>query len=359
MAGRKDEGAQDVPGRGGNRLLYGLLAILALGIFALLAWPKDRGSEPPPSPDRVGGITSLVTEAPEDVRQIPANSFFTWSREEYQAPVTFESGGIRITVTSEAEGDLYTPVFDIEAPDMVPYRLRGQTTSPGASHRIGVGRLNPQARIPHVVLASFSGGAHCCTTISVAAPVGQQFQMLNLGEWDGGGVSDFPADVSGDGVADFVFRDNAFLYAFASYADSYAPPVVLNVIGTRVANVSKAPAFRPLMAQSAERARSACLAPEGGVPNGACAAYVAAAARIGRFQQAWSDMLSSHDPDAAWELPTGCRIDAQGECPEEQRIVYESYPEALYQFLIDTGYIAPGASAPAAPQDELLTIDIP
>ena len=332
----------------GNKVLYGLILLALVAIAALFAWPKDRGDKGLATVEQDPGVVSLVTQAPDNVREVPSGTFFSWSREEFEAPVTIQSDGVRITVMSEADGDsgLFTPVFRIEAPDMASHILRGDSTTPSNAHRIGVGRLNRQARIPHVVLATYSGGAHCCTTVMVAAPVGTRFQTIDLGEWDGAGVNDFPSDLSGDGVADFVFSDNAFLYTFASYADSFAPPVILNVVGTRVENVSRARAFRPQFGRFVERARPACLSPDSGIPNGACAGYVAAAARLGRFDQAWADMLRAYDPDAGWDVPPSCRVEARGICPDDQQIVYDYYPEALYQFLIDTGYIAPGTPRP-------------
>jgi hypothetical protein len=87
--------------------------------------------------------------------------------------------------------------------------------------------------------------------------------------------------------------------------------------------------------------RERCVHPESqGNQNGACAAYVAAAARVGRFQAAWAEMLHSYQRDSNWDLPTGCRVDDRNRgCPPADIIHYRNYPDALRHFLIRLHYI--------------------
>ena len=106
--------------------------------------------------------------------------------------------------------------------------------------------------------------------------------MIDFGEWDGDYSDRMPSDLDGDGVIDFVFYDNAFLYAFASYAESGAPPLVMNVVDGDVVDVSDRPGFRYLFEDALREHRQYCLRPRDMSPNGACAAYAAAAARVGR-----------------------------------------------------------------------------
>ncbi|WP_106639100.1 hypothetical protein [Allosphingosinicella vermicomposti] len=332
-----------------NWPLYLLGGILLLGVAALFAWPKDNGAPADNAATTTLPDTDLtnVVQAEEAAQQIAAGTFVEWSAAKYPEPVTFQSGEIRVRVSSVVEDDLAAPEVTVSAPGMNDHVMRGEAAQPTATHRIGIGRLNPQARIDHVILASYSGGAHCCTAIQVAVPSGDSFVTADLGEWDGEGISEFPRDLSGDGTADFILYDNAFLYAFTAYAFSEAPPAVYNLVGAKFADVSRAPAFRPLfakrMTESGERCR-----PDGESPrNGACAAFVASAARIGRFDEAWAQMLRSYENDAEWDLPTGCRVSTKGECPEDQLIEYSSYPEALRAFLIERGYLPTSAAAPS------------
>ncbi|QPQ55396.1 hypothetical protein IC614_01940 [Allosphingosinicella flava] len=337
----------------GNRILIGLIAIVVLGVAALFAWPKDGVR--PASPSSIAAPeASMVNDmqAADDAQAIAPGTFAEWSAERYPEAVTFKAGELRVTVTAVLDEGMAAPEVRVTAPGMKDHVMKGELAQPTATHRIGVGRLNPQARIDHIILASYSGGAHCCTRIQVAAPLGEGFTTVDLGEWDGAGLNEFPKDISGDGVADFVLYDNAFLYAFAPYAFSDAPPLVYNLVGTKFRDVSKAPAFRPLFAKSMANSRADCITPQDDNPrNGACAAYVASAARAGRLDQAWGEMLTSYGQSEEWDLPPSCKVKAEP-CPDDQQFVQPNYPDALSDFLVSTGYIPAGTQLPNVPQED-------
>ena len=77
---------------------------------------------------------------------------------------------------------------------------------------------------PQVVVTHFTGGAHCCTLMKVLTFVDGRWETVNVGEFD----SDGPQidDLNGDGAVELVGKDDVFDYAFASYAETYAPPKV-------------------------------------------------------------------------------------------------------------------------------------
>ena len=54
-----------------------------------------------------------------------------------------------------------------------------------------------------------------------------RWEAVNVGEFD----SDGPQieDLNGDGAVELVGKDDSFDYAFASYAESYAPPKILRL----------------------------------------------------------------------------------------------------------------------------------
>jgi hypothetical protein len=75
--------------------------------------------------------------------------------------------------------------------------------------------------------------------------------------------------------------------------------------------------------------------------NGACAAYVAAAARLGKFAPAMkeAEMLAATGKDI--ELPISCRVaEVNGLCPAGMERKFFSFSDALRWFLRDTGYIS-------------------
>lgn len=184
---------------------------------------------------------------------------------------------------------------------------------------------------PIVLFQTYSGGAHCCITVKAIVPEGGGLQAVPVYSGDGGPVETPPRDVNGDGRIDFVFPDNAFYYAFASYAESLAPARIVNIVDGRAVDVSDRPDFRSVYEGEIADARAACIGGEGGDdggnPNGACAAYVAIAARLGRFDAAWAEMLRHYRRDAGIDFP-GDRMEGKLD-----------YPNALRRFLIEHHYI--------------------
>jgi hypothetical protein len=204
--------------------------------------------------------------------------------------------------------------------------------------RVNVGRLGGGR--PFILFQTYTGGAHCCADVRMILPEGRRLRAVQVGIWDGEFV-DLPTDLDGDGIPDFVVRDNRFLYAFASYAGSAAPPQVWNVIDGRAVDVSADPRFRMLFSAALAEDRARCL--EGGSEaNAPCAAFVADAARIGRaeFEQAWREMLPHYERSPAFGFPQGCRVATRdAPCPEQQRFDYPDFPSALRPFLEQAGYL--------------------
>ncbi len=267
-----------------------------------------------------------------------------WSYAQNEAPIVYRIGDVRLTVRGIRSGDadeltLVRPAVSVAVPGFAPVVVEGSDSSATFEHRISVGRWEGQR--PYVMLQSFTGGAHCCNLVQLVIPEGNRLRAVELGQWDGGYLDALPIDLDGDGRLDFVFVDNRFLYAFASYADSYAPPQIINLIDGRREDVSNRPGFRPLFETAFAEQRRACVAPsEDRVVNGACAAFVASATRLGRFDQAWAEMLRAYDRNSDWELPVECRVPSvNGLCPEADSIVSRDYPTALRAFLVRNDYI--------------------
>ncbi|MGI8840089.1 MAG: hypothetical protein ACR2F8_04810 [Caulobacteraceae bacterium] len=225
-----------------------------------------------------------------------------------------------------------------------------------ASMSFGVGKFDTYSPIPQVVMTSFSGGAHCCLNIKLADFVNGAWKTLTVYESDTDQI-DFPIDVDGDGLLDFVLSDDRFNYVFASHAGSWTPPLILNIVRGRVADVSKESRYRSLYETDFSKTKAACETGqfnEGGKTypteiNGACAAYVADGTRLGRTQEAWSFMLAHYDhsngadgdPNPGF-LPTKCFVALVNfECPVGKEHTFATYPEALRWFLGDNGYLPP------------------
>lgn len=263
----------------------------------------------------------------------------TWSQQRRPRPVTYRFGDIALEVRPVADHGLYAPQVTVR---QGRYRavMNGAATPPAYEHKLGVGLLDRRGT-RFVYFQSFTGGAHCCNQMQAAVIGPRGIRVVEIGTFDGGPEDAFPRDIDGDGNVDFVQRDNSFLYTFASYAGSFAPPQILNIVGNRTVDVSTRPGFRRLFREAMNEAQPICVRPEVD-RNGACAGYVASAARAGEFDRAWSAMLTAYDRDSGWDLPTGCRValDRQGGCPAAATIRYANFPDALRAFLVRQGYLA-------------------
>ncbi len=288
------------------------------------------------------GIAGPVDGQP--VRTVEPGTSISWSWSTHEGPARYRVGDLLVVIRGETSGEdpetmLVRPVVTVEAPGQPPVTIEGGDTRPTYSHLVTFGRW--ESGRPYVMLQSFTGGAHCCNEVQLVVPHEGRLAAVHFGSWDGDYAEDLPSDLDGDGRIDFVFLDNSFLYAFASYADSYAPPLVLNVVDSAIVDVSARPGFRLLFEAALPDQRRACVSPEVERPrNGACAAFVATAARAGRFDQAWAEMLAAYDRASDWDLPDGCRS-AASPCPAAEIVRFTDFPSALRHFLARQGYITP------------------
>jgi hypothetical protein len=239
----------------------------------------------------------------------------------------------------DAKGGPPAPLLEVRGGSGPSGRDLGETAFDPAQADFGVFRLDSSVPLPQVLFASFWGGAHCCYRIDVLEQVGGRWKVLPLGAFD----SDPPKevrDIDGDGVSDIVLVDDSFDYAFASFAGSWQPPVVINIRGGRVWDVSARPRYRGVYQADMRKAQSVCQSRRSD-RNGACAGFVADAARLGRRAWAWKIMLKSYDRTSdVW--PEGCKVDVAGrDCPEGKQIAFKSFPDALNAFLRAYGYARP------------------
>ncbi len=341
----------------GRRLrpyVIGMMVVVAILLVVVLGWAMSPtvqdGQTKPPVAGRRAPEASPMPVAPAGP-ELTVGETLEWSPETASPETVRQVGTLVVRITRKAEDDMVAPVVTVSRGDDAVV-MTGESVGPTYTHRISSVR-NVAGAGPVVMLQSFSGGAHCCNHVQLAGLSGGRMKIVDLGSWDGDGMG-VPTDLNGDGVADFVERDNAFLYAFAAYAMSYAPPTVLNVTGGRVVDVSRRKDYRRLYLEEMAKAGETCrTAADGMDRNGACPSYVASAARVGRLDEAWADMVRSYSATEDWEYPTGCTTRTAGECPEASRIVYKSYPEALLAFLKQHGYVSVGWTPTDASMPEM------
>ena len=123
--------------------------------------------------------------------------------------------------------------------------------------------------------------------------------MTDVATVEGLALADFPKDLDGDGVADLVLPDDRFAYAFTFFAGSYMPPRVWNVANGQVVDVSAQPRYAAIFRKDMAGAETYCKQHA----NGACAAFVADAARLGQRDRAWPIMVANWDQTTNWDWP--------------------------------------------------------
>ncbi len=206
---------------------------------------------------------------------------------------------------------------------------------------VGVGRLAKSDPAPVVILEGYSGGMHCCGTFQLVAAVGDAVKVLPLTGIDGGPGKRFPRDIDGDGVRDIERQDDGFRYAFASGAGSWSPPVIYNLHGGALVDVSAEPRYAKYWARYAAKVLKYCKPSNRFERNGACAAYAAAMGRLGRGAEGIRSAVAFAQPIAG-VLPSRCRVGPANDegCPDGQEIEFGTFEPALRWFLDANGYVA-------------------
>jgi hypothetical protein len=198
--------------------------------------------------------------------------------------------------------------------------------------------LDPETPAPEAILTQNTGGAHCCVATWFASETDPgKWQLLDSNMLDGEGY--WLEDVDGDGSYELMSVDNAFLYAFDSYAGSIGPLVISQLRGEEIEPVAKDDVWRARKQQElAGLEYFATLEPDNWKANGFLAAWVAVKIQLGEGEEAWAKMLKSYDKASDF----GPQICTSGEtvenCPVEN-LKAVPFPEALASFLEENHYL--------------------
>jgi clan AA aspartic protease (TIGR02281 family) len=266
---------------------------------------------------------------------------------------------------SAAGGGIEIEISPLEAHDVLIIRVAGhqvyefpfddhsETTSASAQ----IAKLDPSSPLPQLIASYFTGGAHCCTEMTVLTFTDNAWRQVKIGEFDGDGPQ--VEDLNGDGRLELVGKDDSFDYAFAPYADSYAPPTIFRLDGAGIKDVTHSPEFRRPIEQML-LANQDLATPDSWHDNGFLGGWVAHKALIGEGVQAWQQMLQNYnrDPNSGFEgfAMSVCAITPPNNqaCPEAYNR-HLDFPTALTMKLKDRGYEIPGltdqgvAAAPPPP----------
>ena len=280
---------------------------------------------------------SMEPVEPSRIVPVRMGKYAEWSYEEYLKPVGFRMSDMMVIVRGPDFPEGRDPVKNmpsaiirqirIQAPGRPDFVHEDEFVVPWADHRFGYGQFDRWGT-PFVLVQHYTGGAHCCGQIDLFILHPHSTEHVELGSWDGFDVPDV-RDYDGDGLVDFVVTDESFNGMFTAYVDSRFPPMILNVVDGRVRDVSTKPGFRQLFARAASSLRRECTrATDREAQDGACPAYVAAAARAGMFRKAWAELIATYRHRNRLMNIYGRPSDIED----------ERYAEKLRGFLVERGY---------------------
>jgi hypothetical protein len=267
-----------------------------------------------------------------------------------QKAATFSVDGLQVKVSGEKleEETAYTKItgtdksgasfgFDIGKENTPENQASAESYDNEDYHQAGVARLTRDGD-PQVIVTEFSGGAHCCTsTWILTRPSGAAAWSLIDGEiLDGSGY--WVEDVDGDGALELMSVDNRFLYAFDSYAGSFAPIKIARLIDGKIEDVTERPEMKSRLAQDlAGLEYSAKNNKDLWSSNGFLVGWVASKIRLGQGDEAWAKFMANYDKASDFGpqiCTTGQKLD---DCPSD-KMQAQPIPEGFAQFLSDNGY---------------------
>jgi hypothetical protein len=272
-------------------------------------------------------------------RVLPIGASVDWD-EHNPHPVRIRAGKLHVTVFSGRHQGITVPMVRVSVGSRSVLVRGWDQYNSFARARISIGRWD-RAGHPFVLVAQDEGGAHCCLWLRVFVAEGAGLSVTDFGERDDNTFKPVPRDLDGDGRPDFVLKDDRFLYRFSSYAGSWPPPLILNVVHGRIVDVSARRAFVTMFRRAMVKARPWCVARGENLDGpGACLGYLASAARAGHYPEAWRDLLQTYDWKAAVSVSLCKRKpDPVRQCPAERSVTFSSLPEALRGFIKSLGYI--------------------
>lgn len=321
-----------------ERLKRVRLVSVALAVAAVLlifgAFTGVVGMVRPALPEwlapKAGQISAPLRE-PTDPAEVPAEVMLPWPEVLEGRERMMSAAGLSLT---------FQPVQAGEAPSVVVADARGAklkveggaNLSSEQTNLFGIGRLGG-ADQPAVVVLATPAGQECCLQIRVVYAAARRLQVAELGEAPAAVAERFPSDMNGDGRREWILPDRRFTAAFGP--SSPPPPMVFRFEGGRFRDVSAAGEYGEVFANHLAPAQRLCTLGS----SGACAAFVASAARLGKAQWGWDIMLRNYGRDRIHDASSSCETPSpqdRAACADEAAA---GFPARLRRFLLEAGYV--------------------
>ena len=250
-------------------------------------------------------------------------------------------GDLRLVASRQPDGkDAFDPVLTAFYKGTRAFRVaigsESPNEKPAAVARLV--KLDLASPLPSIVFSYYWQGAHCCTLTKLAT-------LKSDGSWtivsseaiDGDGYQF--EDLDGTGRAYLVSVDQSFLYAFASYAGSFAPPKIQRLESGRLVDITQDALMEHYIAQDMFRQKAFAKQQDELKTNGYLAAFVADAMMLGQGDAAWGTMLADYEREDNGFGIDKCSTDQPlDKCPDDKKGKLP-FPAGLRQFLTEHGYM--------------------
>lgn len=288
----------------------------------------------------VAAAAGLAATAPAgaqdegDQRRFPTTVF---GEEDTSASVTVDAVTATVTLVTPSDPAFgYMPTLAVAVDGVkVAEAVGAESDFEVPAAEASIAEIDPDNDYPEVYFASYSGGAHCCTTVIVAEQVGDHWVVVPVGDFDGDG--DYLTDADGDGVAEIVTVDNRFLYQFDSYAASAAPLVVYTVRGGEVVDVTAEPRYLAAQRDWLQQLEETVEPNDRWVSRGFLAGWLAQRIHLGEGPAAWQELNDNWD-FASDEGEDVCLTGGEPEDCEAANLKTVEFPERLRLYLTQNGY---------------------
>lgn len=171
---------------------------------------------------------------------------------------------------TDAQGSVELHIFR----DAAPFDLRDFA----ASYRVGgIGVFDMGLEEPVLVIATYSGGAHCCTHFNLL-PLASQPAWTAAGGFDGDNFE--LEDIDGDAIFEIARPDPRFRHAEGAMAGLWAAPLVLGFRDGQLSDVTDEPRYRSHLVDAGKMVAEHCGGEEGWFVRG-CVAWGAIGQRLG------------------------------------------------------------------------------
>lgn len=295
---------------------------------------KEKGASPDAYLTRGASYGEIVWKPPPD--RVEATLEYDG---EHDAELV--RGDLRLVASRQPDGkDEYDPVLTAFYKGTQAFRVvigsESPNEKPSAIARLV--KLDPASALPTVVFSYYWQGAHCCTLTKFATlRSDRSWAIVSSGPIDGEGYRF--EDLDGSGRASLVSVDQSFLYTFASYAGSFAPPKVQKLEGGQLVDVTQDASMTHYIAQDLFRQKAFAKQEDELKTNGYLAAYVADSMMLGQGEAAWKTMLADFEREDNGFGIEKCTIDQPlDKCPDAKKGKLP-FPAGLRQFLAEHGYM--------------------